>query len=277
MSNNGKELSAREKRVIKARIGSNTRVSQRAGSSTSAPEVGATAAPRSRRPNLEQNVVVATDNQLKALQKRHDETQKKTKVWKKAANVLEKFLSSFNQLARGYDLVARSQTRKLAAAEKARDDYMGQKEDLEKQVATLQEVVKITNDKRCKIDETFTKSESERKCLQQEVVNLKNRLGLPDGACNEPSRMRSVIWKIKLINGTLRVNIVLLAEVRGLLSATNEFAFHMGKLEDILKDLSAGGTESWVVDAKADAVPAPSSCSPSGDEDSSNYTTGDPP
>ncbi|KFK36386.1 hypothetical protein AALP_AA4G117000 [Arabis alpina] len=318
MSNNGRELSAREKRAVVARTGSNARVSQRAGSSTSAPEVGATAAPKSRRPDLEQNVVVATNNQPKPLQKRHDETQKKTMAWRKAANVLEKFLSSLNQLARGYELVARSQTQKLAAAEKARDDYMGQKQDLEKQVATHQEVVKTTNDKRCKIDETFAKSGSERKCLQQKVADLKNHLGLWDAgvqraiekakldmAIKYEDRIGRANRKIKLINGTLRVNIVLLAEVQsnielvgllkkgevpdldaelvalkkqeaGLLSATDEFVFHMGKLEDILKDLSAGGTESRVVDAEADAVPASSSSSPSGDEDSDS-TTGGPP
>ncbi|KFK22522.1 hypothetical protein AALP_AAs53679U000200 [Arabis alpina] len=208
-------------------------------------------------------------------------------------------------------------TRKLAAAEKGRDDYMGQKKDLEKQVATLQEVVKTTNDKCCKINETFTKSESERKCLQQEVADLKNRLGLRDAGVQQAvekakrdmaikyeDRIGRANRKIKLINSTLRVNIVLLAEVRsnieligllkkgevpdlnaelvtlkkqeaGLLSATDEFAFHMGKLEDILKDLSAGGTESRVVDAEADAVPASSSSGPSGDEDS-NSTTGGP-
>ncbi|KFK22101.1 hypothetical protein AALP_AAs40836U000300 [Arabis alpina] len=342
MSNNGKELSAREKRAIEARIGSNTRVSQRVGLSTPAPEVDAAAAPRSRRPDLERNVVVATDNQPKPLQKHHDVTQKKTMAWRGAANVLEKvqrekplletarsdqgvlnlldvlFLSSLNQLARGYELDARSQTRKLAATEKARDDYMGQKKDLEKQVATLQEVVKTTNDKRCKIDETFTKSESERKCLQQEVADLKNRLSLQDAsvqqAVEKAKRVMATKYednigranmKIKLINDTLRVNIVLLAEVRsnidlvgllkkgevpdldaelvalkkqeaGLLSATDEFAFHMGKLEDILKDLSAGGTDCRVVDAEADAVPASSSSGSSGDEDSDS-TTGGPP
>ncbi|KFK26517.1 hypothetical protein AALP_AA8G259600 [Arabis alpina] len=316
MSNNGKELSARENRAIEARTGSNMRVSQRAGLSTPANEVGGAAAPRSRRPDLERNVVVAADNQPKPLQKRHDETQKKTMAWRKATNVLEKFLSSLNQLARGYELDARSQNRKLAAAEKARDDSMGQKKELEKQVATLQEVVKTTNDKRCKIDKTFAKSESERKCLQQEVADLKNRLSLRDAsvqrAVEKAKRDIAIKYedsigranrKIKLINGTLRVNIVLLAEVRsnielvgllkkgevpdldaelvalkkqeaGLLSATDEFAFHMGKLEDILKDLSAGGTESRV--AEADAVPALSSSGPSGDGDSDS-TTGGPP
>ncbi|KFK40816.1 hypothetical protein AALP_AA2G045000 [Arabis alpina] len=196
------------------------------------------------------------------------------------------FLSSFIQLAKGYELVARSQTCKPTAAEKARDDYMGQKKDLEK---------------------------------QQEVADLKNRLGLRDAgvqravekvkrdmAIKYEDRIGRANRKIKLINDTLRVNIVLLAEVRsnielvgllkkgevpdldaelvalkkqeaGLLSATDEFAFHMGKLEDILKDLSAGGTESRVVDAKADAVPASSSSSPSSDENSSNSTIGGPP
>ncbi|KFK21913.1 hypothetical protein AALP_AAs45493U000100 [Arabis alpina] len=195
---------------------------------------------------------------------------------------------------------------------------MGQKKDLEKLVATLQEVVKTTNDKRCKIDETFAKSESERKCLQQEVADLKNRLSLQDAnvqqAVEKAKRVMATKCednigranrKIKLINGTLRVNIVLLAEVRsnielvgllkkgevpdldaelaalkkqeaGLLSATDEFAFHMGKLEDILKDLSAGGTDCRVVDAEADAVPASSSSGSSGDEDSDS-TTGGPP
>ncbi|KFK32431.1 hypothetical protein AALP_AA6G240900 [Arabis alpina] len=199
------------------------------------------------------------------------------------------FLSSLNQLARGYELDGCSQTRKLAAAEKSRDDYMGQKKDLEKQVATLQE---------------------------QEVADLKNSLGLRDAgvqrAVEKAKRDIAIKYedsigranrKIKLINGTLRVNIVLLAEVRsnielvgllkkgevpdldaklvalkkqeaGLLSATDEFAFHMGKLEDILKDLSGGGTESQV--AEADAVPASSSSGQSGDEDSDS-TTGSPP
>ncbi|KFK22429.1 hypothetical protein AALP_AAs63193U000100 [Arabis alpina] len=300
MLNNGRELSAREKRAIEARTRSNARVSQRAGSSTPAPKVRATAASKSRRPDQERNVVVATDNQPKPLQKRHDETQKKMMAWRKAANVLEK-------------------TRKLATAEKARDDYMGQKKDLEKQIATLQEFVKTTNDKRCKIDETFAKFESERKRLQQEVADLKNRLGLRDAGVQQAvgkakhdmaikyeDRIGRANRKIKLINDTLRVNIVLLAEVRsnielvgllkkgevldldaelvalkkqeaGFLSATDEFAFHMGKLEDILKDLSAGGTESRVVDVEVDAVPASSSSGPSGDEDSSNSTTGGPP
>ncbi|KFK23863.1 hypothetical protein AALP_AAs63141U000100, partial [Arabis alpina] len=399
MSNNGKELSAREKRAIEARTRSNTRVSQRVGLSMPAPEVGAAAAPRSRRPDLERNVIVVTDNQPKPLQKRHDEIQKKDdgvergrkrsregaegkaiagddtvrprrprfprrdgtarpsttnpnskdsfSDAKLAASRLSQivstdghfslpkqmaqkdaysdmalrcmtFLSSLNQLDRGYELDARSQTRKLAAAEKARDDYMGQKKDLEKQVAILQEVVKTTNDKRCKIDETFAKSESERKCLQQEVADLKNRLSLQDAsvqqAVEKVKRVMATKYednigqanrKIKLINGTLRVNIVLLAEVQsnielvgllkkgevpdlhaelaalkkqeaGLLSATDEFAFHMGKLEDILKDLLAGGTDCRVVDAEADAVPASSSSGSSGDEDS-DFTTGGPP
>ncbi|KFK26021.1 hypothetical protein AALP_AA8G193300 [Arabis alpina] len=312
MSNKGRELSAREKRAAEAKAGSKARVSQRAGSSTTTPEVGATAATKSRRPDLERNVVVATDNQPKPLQKRHDETQKKDDGVEKGRNVLEKvrretsllettrdaklaasrlsqivstdvhfplpeqmaqkdaysdmalrcmtFLSSLNQLARGYELDARSQTHKLAAAEKARDDYMGEKKDLEKQ-AKRDIAIKY-----------------------EDSIGRDNR-------------------KIKLINGTLRVNIVLLAKVRsnielvgllkkgevpdldaelvtlkkqeaGLLSATDEFAFHMGKLEDILKDLSAGGTESRV--AEADAVPASSSSGPSGDDDSDS-TTGGPP
>ncbi|KFK22975.1 hypothetical protein AALP_AAs71535U000500 [Arabis alpina] len=201
------------------------------------------------------------------------------------------FLSSLNQLARGYELLARSQTRKLAAAEKARDDYMLQKKDLEKKVATLQE----------------------------EVADLKNRLGLRDVgvqrgvenakldmAIKYEDRIGQANRKIKLINGTLTVNIVLLSKVRsnielvgllkkgevpdldaelvalkkqevGLLSATDEFSFHMGKLEDILKDLSVGGTEIRVVDVEANAVLALSSSGPSGEEDSSSSTTGGPP
>ncbi|KFK29516.1 hypothetical protein AALP_AA7G144400 [Arabis alpina] len=319
MSNNERELSAREKRAVEARTGSNARVSQRAGSSMPTPEVGATAAPKWRRPDLERNVVVATDNQPKPLQKRHDETRKKTMAWRKAANGLEKVqretsLLEMTQSDQGVLNLLGVMTRKLAAAKKARDDYMGQIKDLVKQVATLQEVVKTTNNKLGKIDETFAKSEFERKRLQEEVADLKNRLGLRDAgvqravekAIKYEDRIGQANRKIKMINDTLRVNIVLLGEVRsnielvgllkkgevphldaelvalkkqeaGLLSATDEFAFHMGKLEDILKDPSAGGTESRVVDAEANAVPVSSSSGPSGDEDSSSSTTGGPP
>ncbi|KFK38788.1 hypothetical protein AALP_AA3G160600 [Arabis alpina] len=191
------------------------------------------------------------------------------------------FLSSLNQLARGYELDSHSQTRKLAAAEKARDDYMGQKKDLEKQVATLQEVVKTTNDKRCKIDETFAKSESERKCLQQEVADLKNRLSLQDASAQQAVEKAKRVMVTNLLKKgevpDLDAELVALKKQEaGLLSATDEFAFHMGKLEDILKDLSAGGTDYRVVDAEADAVPASSSSGSLGDEDSDS-TTGGPP
>ncbi|KFK24183.1 hypothetical protein AALP_AAs68745U000300 [Arabis alpina] len=248
MSNNGRELSAREKRAVEARTRSNPRVSQRAGSSTPAPEVGATATPKSRRPDLEQNIIVATKHHL------------------------------------GYELVACSQTRQLALLRRLMM-ITWEKNDLEKQVATLQEVMKTTNDKRCKIAETFAKYESKQKRLQHEVADLKNRLGLRDAgvqrAVEKTKRDMAIRYEDRIGQGEvpdLDTELVALKKQEAsLLSATVEFAFHMGKLEDILKDPSAGATESRVVDAKANAVPASSSSGPSGDEDLWSSTTGGPP
>ncbi|KFK26921.1 hypothetical protein AALP_AA8G310600 [Arabis alpina] len=228
MLNNGRELSAREKRAVEARTGSNARVSQRAGSLTPTPEVGATAAPKSGRPDLERNVLVATDNQPKPLQKRHNETRKKD-------DGVEKGRKCSREGAEGNVTVG--------------DDTV-----------------------------ISRRSKSPRRDGVQRAVEKAKR----DMAIKYEDMIGQASRKIKLINGTLRVPdldaelVALKKQEAGLLSATDEFAFHMGKLEDILKDPSAGGTESRVVGVEANAVPALSSSGPSGNEDSSSSTTKGP-
>ncbi|KFK23413.1 hypothetical protein AALP_AAs70921U000200 [Arabis alpina] len=262
MSNNVRVLSAREKRAVEARTESNARMSQRAGSSMPAPEVGTTATSKSRRPDLEQNVIFATDSQPKPSEKRHEEMRKKD-----------------------------------VGVEDGRNHS---RESAEGKVTAGNDTVKSRRSKSPWRDGTFGKSESERKRLQHEVTDLKNRL---DGAAKlQDAGVQQAVEKMKrdmaaryedgngqakrnmkAISGKLRINIIHFAEVQNnielvrllkkgevhdldaelvtlmkqeavLLSTTDEFSFQVGELEEILNELSTGANKGRFVDAKATAV-----------------------